>query len=166
MKKLLKDMHEDLYFKDQLHELHKIPAFPQYIREKMSMRNTLEVVAFVATEEQLKVLTADPTKHSEKTRMDLYATIELAVFDKCCEFEGKDPKLERKTQKKKSGNTPKATYLAIGKRIRSYKQHIAESLGLDKKQNVTVELRERSDIPDPGTPKGHKSISHFFETKK
>jgi hypothetical protein len=89
------------------------------------------------------------------------------VLDKTWEYEGCDPTLERKKQKKKPGTDKRATYQGIGKRIRTYKDLIYERQNPDpskRNKNLVqlVELVERKDLPEPGTPKGHRSVASYF----
>jgi hypothetical protein len=69
----------------------------------------------------------------KESLLQLAKTIENKAFDKMWTLEGKDPETERNNSKKKgSQNSLKATYMAVGKRVRVYKQKLVEHKGVRK----------------------------------
>ena len=81
--------------------------------------------------------------------------------------------LQLEDNSEKKGNKFKALIIGLGKRVRLYKQEIAEAKSLDSKKDH-VPLMERSDLRKlqvekrPGTPEGNMSILTAFgqKTKK
>jgi hypothetical protein len=63
-------------------------------------------------------------------------------------YEGGSPEVEAQT-----GTTKKATYLAIGRRVREYKTVLKTLTG-----NQDPPLQERPPAPDPKTPPGNRSM--------
>jgi hypothetical protein len=164
---ILRHMHESNAFLKQTQGLHKCEPIPLFIREKQLFRNALEVVEKIITSDERKKLTAEYGGIEDRERTTLYMDLQERVLDKTWEYEGCDPTLERKKQKKKPGTDKRATYQGIGKRIRTYKDLIYERQNPDpskRNKNLVqlVELVERKDLPEPGTPKGHRSVASYF----
>ena len=89
------------YFRHQKEELHKIEKIPSIFTEKHFMKATLEVVEYVITEDERKLLTAKTTNTNVKAQKDLVMDLQVRVKNQVYLFLGMDPFLERQLDKKK-----------------------------------------------------------------
>jgi hypothetical protein len=82
-------------------------------------------------------------------------------------FEGSDPEVERAEGKKKRGPTKGGTVVALGVRVKNYKEKIWEGLSESERpvKKEECKLCERDQIRGPGTPKNNKSMRQFFKPK-
>lgn len=101
-------------------------------KEPQCVKNALELCQFVCTHEEVMSIRTGKSMEKEAL-LQLAKTIEQRAFDKMWTLEGKDPEAERRSMKKKgSQNSLKPTYLAVGKRVRVYKQKLVEHRGVSK----------------------------------
>jgi hypothetical protein len=124
--------------------------------EKQSLKNTLELVEKVISKEQRTTLKAEGATDEW---LELFGKeIEKKCMAKMLQYEGIDPDIEHQTRTKK-----KATYLAVGQRVRVYKKYLAD-LSNSRDPNKEV-LRDRPMAPGPATPNDTVPI-HLFLTKR
>jgi len=146
--------------------LHKLDGFYHPFKEKSHLKYCLELANYVLTEEQRDVLCETHDGKDPRQLLKMYNTIETQMLNKMWQFEGKDPEVEVKLQKKKSGQRNTGTYLGLGRRILKYKQLIhgrLESLGQHGvPKPPLIELRELSEVPKPGRPKGCRDVATYF----
>jgi hypothetical protein len=166
---LLAEMHETNCFYNFHEKFHKNDNIPPQFHEKQLARNSLQIVEAVITNDERKKLTEKFENMEDKDRLDLYMSIQDKVLSKMWEYEGDDPEVKRKEQKKKAGAKIKPTYIAIGKRVHLYKTKIymaqhPDPANQNKKEIRHVELIEHNEIPVPqsGTPPGNKSIRQML----
>jgi hypothetical protein len=75
------------------------------------------------------------------------------------EFEGLDADDQENAQKKKNpSQRQKPTYLAMGGRVRAYKQYLAKASGNTTRNANDERLRPRPPMADLGTPEDSQSI--------
>ena len=87
---------------------------------------------FVCTSEEQESIRNGKSLEKEAL-LQLADTIGKRAFDKMWTLEGKDPEQEKVSMKKKgSQNSLKPTYLAVGKRVRVYKQAVVIHKGINK----------------------------------
>ena len=100
--------------------------------EPQCVKNTLELCQFVCTSEEQESIRNGKSLEKEAL-LQLADTIGKRAFDKMWTLEGKDPEQEKVSMKKKgSQNSLKPTYLAVGKRVRVYKQAVVIHKGINK----------------------------------
>jgi hypothetical protein len=120
--------------------------------------NCLELVEYAGDPNDIKTLA---TSQNEMDLQDVAYKLERVSLEKMLQ-------LEDNTTKK--GNKFKALILGLCKRVRLYKQEIAEAKSLDSKKD-NVPLMERSDLRKlqvekrPETPEGNMSILTAFGQK-
>ena len=125
------------------------------------MINCLELVEYAGDPNDIKMLA---TSQNEMDLQDVAYKLERVSLEKMLQLEDNSAK---------KGNKFKALIIGLGKRVRLYKQEIAEEKSLDSKKDH-VPLMERSDLRKlqvekrPGTPEGNMSILTAFgqKTKK
>ena len=127
-----------------------IPA-PHYITEKSALRYVLELIQLVATEEEREILSEG---NVDDTRLESCSrSLEKRCMEQMLRCEGVDPEVEKQTR----GNK-KATYLALGRRIRVYKNELKKLLGSN---NADLPLQDRPP-EQQATPPDHRSMRGFF----
>jgi hypothetical protein len=117
--------------------------------------NCLELVEYAGDPNDIKMLA---TSQNEMDLQDVAYKLERVSLEKMLQLED---------------NSAKKGIIGLGKRVRLYKQEIAEAKSLDSKKDH-VPLMERSDLRKlqvekrPGTPEGNMSILTAFgqKTKK
>ena len=145
------------------------------MKNKSAQRYACEMIELVITAEERKELGKPPgPKHPTKEDMAFYDSITSRVMDRLLEFEDKDPEVERQTKTKRPGRDCTSTVLAIGKRVKKYK-NIVKAARPDLME--TSKKVSRSFDPTPlipgcregglqvGTPKNNKSIKKMFARK-
>jgi hypothetical protein len=123
--------------------------------------NCLELVEYAGDPNDIKMLA---TSQNEMDLQNVAYKFERVSLEKMLQLEDNS---------EKKGNKFKALIIGLGKRVRLYKQEIAEAKSLDSKKDP-VPLMERSDLRKlqvekrPGTPEGNMSILTAFgqKTKK
>jgi hypothetical protein len=132
---------------------------PSHYNEKQLVRNALELVDVVFTEEELEALMEEG--ESDSVLETIGKSIEHTCMEKMLEYEGTSPEVQAQTKGKATNH--RATYLAVGTRVQLYKKVLADITGnCDPKSG---KLRDRPEISDPGTPPGNSSILNFFGVK-
>jgi hypothetical protein len=123
--------------------------------QKQSMLNTLELVEVVISDEERKVV-----KSHSAAAADLeviWKNVEKKCMDQMLEYEGGSPEVEVQIRTRK-----RATYLAIGPRVRDHKKALAVLTG--NTEYNSEKLRVLPKAPE-GTPPGVTGIRSFFATK-
>jgi hypothetical protein len=111
----------------------------------------LELVEYAGDPNDITMLA---TSQNEMDLQDVAYKLERVSLEKMLQLEDNSAK---------KGNKFKALIIGLGKRVRLYKQEIAEAKSLDSKKDH-VPLMERSDLRKlqvekrPGTPEGNMSI--------
>ena len=121
----------------------------------------LELVKYAGDPNDIKMLA---TSQNEMDLQDVAYKLERVSLEKMLQLEDNSAK---------KGNKFKALIIGLGKRVRLYKQEIAEAISFDSKKDH-VPLMEQSDLrklqveKQPGTPEGNMSILTAFgqKTKK
>ena len=132
-------------------------TIPGSYNEKQTLRNSLELCEYVMSDEESKALKSAGLV--QEALMKHANAVERKCFRKMIEFGGDDPDTVEKLENKKNpSQRKKATYDAIGKRIREYKKHLALCAGNNGDYNKEKLREPRPKAPDPGTPKGNYSI--------
>ena len=102
--------------------------------EMQSLKNALELCFFVCTSEEATMLRNGKDMDDAKlTQLSL--AIEKKAFMKMWEFEGKNAERESSKIRGKGSRANKPTYLALGPRVREYKQELAKFHGLKDYNN-------------------------------
>ena len=153
------------------HDEHR-PIHPSCMKNKSAQRYACEMIELVITPQERTELGKPPgPKHPTKEDMAFYDSITRRVMDRLLEFEDKDPEVERQTKTKRPGRDCTSTVLAIGKRVKKYK-NIVKAARPDLME--TSKKVSRSFDPTPlipgcregglpvGTPKGNRSILKMF----
>ena len=125
----------------------------------------MERCQYVMSEEEQKSFRTQLL--DEEQLMTAADKIERTAFRKMWELEGiTDIENEIKLNRLQGSRGKKPFYLAVGKRIRQYKQYLASLTGGDAEAEAEV-LRERPPHEErPGTPPGNTSILSFVRKKK
>jgi len=145
---------------------------PRFVTEKSLARNCLDLVDYVLTPEQRKVLAiTDPVYNPAMNRNKWYkllGEISTAVMDQMWRFEKKEPENERTLMKKTAGRNASPAYCGLGQRVTRYKKLIMASLPESQrpKNSVSVDLCSPDKLMTAGTPKGNKSMRSFMVPKK
>jgi hypothetical protein len=143
---------QDLYRTGHLKALvWKDIAFPKHYTEHSSLKNTLELVEIVMTHEERRAFTADGTSATDLERHG--QSIEKKCMNQMLVYEGGDPEVEAQT-----GTTKKGTYLALGNRVRKYRNELKKM----KPGDSEPPLQDRPPAPAAATPPGQRSIGSFF----
>jgi hypothetical protein len=152
-KKFISLVLQDLYRSHHLKALvWKDIALPKHYTEHSSLKNTLELVEIVITDEERDAFTADGTSAKN---LEMYGKrIEKKCMNQMLLYEGGDPSVEAQT-----GTTKIGTYLALGNRVRKYRNQL-KTLTV----NSEPQLQVRPPAPPKGTPPGHLSITSFFRS--
>jgi hypothetical protein len=160
-------------------ERHKSGAFSasatakgrvKYIEVGSSCRNvkwcfsqTMDILDYILMDVERLFLSRDVPSLFTSTQYQIYKNLEKRIMDKMLEFEGEDPVLYEKSKKHRPGAGKVASIIALGTRVRNYKQTIS---GKKISNADGIELCELADIPkDPElnrTPEHHKNISTYF----
>lgn len=123
---------------------------PKHYSEHSLLKNTLELVEIVITDEERKAFTADGTS---ATDLETFSkSIEKRCMNQMLVYEGGDPAVEAQTK-----STKKATYLAVGRRVRLYRNELKDLTG-----NTEPPLQDRPSAPAQATPPDNRSIASFF----
>ena len=91
------------------------------------LKNALELCYFVCNENEHVILREGCTSAvNRESIMQLASSVQVRAFDMMWTLEGKDPQTERVSNAGKSSqNTKKPLYMAVGRRVREYKQAVA-----------------------------------------
>lgn len=147
----------------------KLNLPPTIINNKFLPKNCLELVQYCMKPEQYRFISIhDPMN----TRIDdiwfrFVSELETQAVDQMWRFEGCDPITERADAKKKRGRNKEPTVIALGTRVKNYKQKIWDGLPVADRPSKADECKlcERDQIRGPGTPKDNTSINQFFPKK-
>jgi hypothetical protein len=150
-------MVEELYAAGHLKagSWNRIPN-PRKYKEKQLFKNVLELCEYVADDDEKRALR---TNNLSKEDLKRHAnSIQRKSMRMLWEFEGLDADDQENAQKKKNpSQRQKPTYLAMGGRVRAYKQYLAKASG-NTTNAYDEKLRPRPPIADPGTPEDTRSI--------
>ena len=152
------------------------PIHPSCQKNKAGQRYACEMIELVITPAERKRLGEIPgPRHPTTEDWAFYDDITRRVMDRLLEFEEKDPDVERQAKGKRPGRDPTTTILAIGKRVKKYK-NIVKAARPDLADSA--KKASRSFDPTPlipgyregglpiGTPENNKSIARMFARKK
>jgi hypothetical protein len=124
---------------------------PQKYTEPSSMKNTLELVEIVITDEERT--TAFTICGTSATNLEKFGkSIEKKYMHQMLVYKGGDPAVEAKT-----GTTELGTYLALWGRVRRYKKQLKTLTSESDPQ-----LQDRPPAPVAATPPDQHSIRGFF----
>ena len=124
-------------------------------KERSLLENILELVESVITAEEREAFTADGTSAADLEKFS--KSIEKRCMSQILLYEGGSREVETQT-----GTIKKATYLAVGRRVREYKKVLKPLTG----GNQDPPLQERPPAPDPKTPPDNCSMISFMVARR
>ena len=124
-------------------------------KERSFLKIALELVESVITAEEREAFTADGTSAADLEKFS--KSIEKRCMSQILLYEGGSREVETQT-----GTTKKATYLAVGRRVREYKKVLKPLTG----GNQDPPLQERPPAPDPKTPPDNRSMISFMVARR
>ena len=164
-------INKDMYISVMLQDLHKegllkadvwkdISEFPNQYSEKSLVSYMLELVEVVLSGDERNILSdLNTTKENLATTAK---AVETKCMKKMLEYEGVDPEIEAQLRKN-SGDQKKATYLAVGRRVRNYKKELKQLKNLPSGTEMKdIPLQDRPPQQQQGTPPGQHSILRMF----
>lgn len=135
-------------------------------KAKAKFRYVMELVESAITPAQRSRLCSRPgPDHPNTEDIAFYDAVRDQTMDKMLTLEDKNPEVEKATQKKTPGCAPKPTVLALGARVKNYKNLVREQLNypepMGRYDPTPLIPGVRRGLPN-GTPKGNKSIKRMF----
>lgn len=180
---ILRNLHENNFLshcsmEDPIHQLPDLNS--KVFHDKGCCKNCMELVDYVITTEEKKILISHHTVTDNITKEKLYSDLQRRILKKMDEFEGNDDMIVSKNGKKKApGPTKSGAYMGLGQRVRRYKKYIRtmaansnlpsfnneNNLNGASSKDMPVALCERTQIPQAGTPEGNHSVRKYFSKK-
>ena len=126
----------------------------------------MELLEYILTPAQRSRLCSRPSvDHPTSDDIAFYDLLRDVMMDTMLELEDKDPEVEKATQKKTPGCAPKPTVLALGGRIKKYKNLVRKAMDYPEPRgrydDTPIVPGVRAGLPN-GTPKGNRSIKRMF----
>jgi hypothetical protein len=151
LSRCMKDLYERNLLSQKKWSNIQVPALYE---EKHFLKSTLELVEVVITDEDKNVL-KNPGATAEWLA-DFGSRIEDQCMAKMQEYEG--------SEITKSKGKMKATYMALGRRVKAYKKELAK---LTQNHDPYKELlRDRPKAVGPATPQDNRSMLGFMQKKQ